>query len=447
MMHWQNLLQDTRAGTRQKTFEPERSAFQKDVDRIIFSSAFRRLQDKTQVFPLAQNDYVRTRLTHSLEVSSVGRSLGTLVGKAIIDRHQLTISAEEIGSITAAACLAHDIGNPPFGHFGESAIRDFFHQREIGQAILAKLPADKAKDLALFEGNAQGFRILTSLQNPGIAGGMQLTYATLGAFMKYPQTVIQIPQQQQTVAQKKNGFFLSEAAIFNQIARSLQIPQYADGGFMRHPLVYLMEAADDICYAIIDIEDAYQARVIDFQTAFDLLYPLANNAKNKRRMRLQQRRKSDQLSELRAKAIGTLINEVVTLFLENETALLAGDYPYALSTQIPLAQPLLALTDFAAEHIYTCQAAVEIELAGYRILGDLLDMFCSMAEDLAVHGKNAGAYSKMLKHLFPERFFAVENFMTDPYARTRSVIDYVSGMTDSYAVRIHQRLMGVQLSS
>ncbi|PIE45818.1 MAG: deoxyguanosinetriphosphate triphosphohydrolase [Gammaproteobacteria bacterium] len=442
-MNWHQLLSDKRLGKQHALTEHDRTAFQKDVDRIIFSSAFRRLQDKTQVFPLAQNDYVRTRLTHSLEVSSVGRSLGTLVGKHITTGYNLIhLTAEDFGSIVAAACLAHDIGNPPFGHFGEEAIRAFFAERRIGQCICDKLDEVKRLDLQHFEGNAQGFRILTQLQNPDMYGGMQLTYATLGAFTKYPCT--QRYRNKSRISSKKNGLLFSDLPLFNDVAEKLGLRQYDDQVWARHPLVYLMEAADDICYAIIDIEDAHQISQLDFQTAYDLLRPLAGNINEKHLLAMHS--KSDKLSYLRAKAIGRLVKQAVDVFMQSEKQLLSGEYHQTIVESIDSAPDLSALTNYAAKHIYNCPTAVEIEMAGYRILGDLLELFCTAVEDVA-ENHHPKAASNMLINLLPTRFIGPNRIVSDcPYQRTLKVIDYVSGMTDSYAVSLYQKLTGIRLS-
>ncbi len=444
MMQWHKLLSDQRLGKRTTAMERDRTAFQKDVDRIIFSSAFRRLQDKTQVFPLAQNDYVRTRLTHSLEVSSVGRSLGTLVGKHITTAYNLThVTPDDFGSIVAAACLAHDIGNPAFGHFGEEAIRDFFTQHPVGQAVCEKISTHERADLCCFEGNAQGFRILTRLQNPDARGGMQLTYATMAAFTKYPCTVEHLDKTR--IANKKNGLLQSDILYFEEIAAQLGLIRYHEHAWVRHPLVYLMEAADDICYAIIDIEDAYQSRQIDFNVAYELLYPLAQRVNPERLKAIKS--KSDTLSYLRAKAIGGLVQEAVDIFMQKEKHILQGECHEALCDMIPSAQTLGELTKFAAKHIYTCEAVVQTEIAGYRILTELLAMFVRAAEDVAESQYSQckpQAFSQMLINLLPSRFVGDERqFDPSPYERTLKIVDYISGMTDSYAVKLHQHLSGV----
>ncbi|MGY0398624.1 MAG: deoxyguanosinetriphosphate triphosphohydrolase [Ostreibacterium sp.] len=449
MMDWHSLLSDKRLGKTDSRVEHDRTAFQKDVDRIIFSSAFRRLQDKTQVFPLAQNDYVRTRLTHSLEVSSVGRSLGTWVGKYITTGYHLThINPEDFGSIVAAACLAHDIGNPPFGHFGEEAIRSFFADREIGQFICDKMTTQQSNDLLNFEGNAQGFRILTQLQNPNLHGGMQLTYATLGTFTKYPCT--RQFQNKNHIASKKNGLLVNHLGLFNDIAKQLKLIQYSEASWARHPLVYLMEAADDICYAIIDIEDAYQIKQIDFSTAYDLLSPLAHHANQSVLTKMDSN--SDKLSYLRAKAIGNLAQEAVKIFMQQEKSLLAGEYTKSIVDDIPSAKSLSALINYASKHIYNCSAVVKTEIPGHRILGDLMEIFSTAVEDIANAQQNATyqakATNKMLINLLPTRFIGKDRVFSDcPYQRALGVVDYISGMTDSYAVGVFQRLTGISIPS
>lgn len=444
MMDWYRLLSDNRLGRPNSRTEHDRTAFQKDVDRIIFSSAFRRLQDKTQVFPLAQNDYIRTRLTHSLEVSSVGRSLGTLVGKHITTGYHLThLSAEDFGSIVAAACLAHDIGNPPFGHFGEEAIRTFFDHTTIGKNILDKVNVAQQADLRQFEGNAQGFRILTQLQNPDVRGGMQLTYATLGAFTKYPCT--QLHRHKEHIASKKNGLLVDDLPLFSEVAEQLGLIVYSEQSWARHPLVYLMEAADDICYAIIDIEDAHQIKQIDYPTAAGLLFPLVEDRDSAESVVQTMQSDSDKLSYLRAKAIGCLVQQAVSEFMRSEKQLLAGEYREAIADHITSAQPLSALTQFAANNIYNCTTVVETEMAGYRILSDLLALFCEAVEDVA-ENKQPRASSQMLLNLLPTRFIGKDRrFESCPYQRTLKVIDYVSGMTDSYAVKLYQKLTGISV--
>lgn len=440
-MQWSKLLSNQRLSKAPKPNSNERSPFQKDVDRIVFSSAFRRLQDKTQVFPLAKNDYVRTRLTHSLEVSCVGRSLATKVGEHIIAKYGLNSHVEDFGNIVTAACLSHDIGNPPFGHFGEEAIRAFFSERAVGQRICAQLSDIERADLLNFEGNAQGFRVVSKLQNPETVGGMCLTYATLGASSKYPCTSLAINRA--NIATKKNGIFYDDIAHFSEVAEALSLIKLGENQWCRHPLTFLMEAADDICYGIIDIEDAHQVREISFEQAHDLLKPLAKDI-NKKYLK-DTFSNSEKISYLRAKAIGCLVKEVVECFIDNEEKILAGQLNTPLAELIPSKTELKALTEFAGNHIYNCESVVNTEVAGYRIIGDLLEMFCQAINDIAENDKPLAA-SNMVFHILPTRFIGKERKPDkNPYIRTLKICDFVSGMTDSYAVSLYQNLTGIQI--
>lgn len=323
-MKWNTLFSSHRIG---QAAEPEpsvRSEFQRDGDRILFSAAFRRMQDKTQVFPLEKNDYVRTRLTHSLEVSCVGRSLGSSVGEALLIRypelHNLGLSRADVGDIVAAACLAHDLGNPPFGHAGEQALRDFF-LTDSGEKLLDRLGisvAEKA-DLQAIEGNAQGFRLCDRLESPDNTGGLRLSAATLAAAAKYPVTAAAQPHS----PYKKNGVYQDDLGNYAEVFAALEIPQIHAQCWQRHPLSFLMEAADDICYLIVDIEDASQISKIPFNEARDLFIRLAGNLVDPARLKRMQS-KSDQLGYLRAKAIGRLVHQTVDIFWQRETELLAG---------------------------------------------------------------------------------------------------------------------------
>lgn len=280
-MDWPRLISGRRLGlNRPNPIEIGRSVFQRDYDAIIFSSSFRRLQDKAQVFPLAKSDYVRTRLTHSLEVSCVGRSLGQIVGDHLRQNKKIPHdqATTEIGTIVASACLAHDIGNPPFGHNGEKAIQEWF-TTSAGKSALKGLPDQEKADFLNFEGNAQGFRILTRLQNTDNEGGLQLTCATLAAFTKYPRPASITCGKHASHSGKgfkKHGYFVGEARMFNEVADEVGLARRHQecSGWFRHPLVFLVEAADDICYQINDIEDGYRLRHISFDEAVDLIKPI-----------------------------------------------------------------------------------------------------------------------------------------------------------------------------
>src|SRR5512143_3040471 len=314
-MDWNRLLSCVRLGMASRRAASEaRTDFQRDFDRIVFSAAFRRLQDKTQVFPLSQSDYVRTRLTHSLEVSSVGRTLGTKVGDSVIRRHRLQeVYPQDFGATVAAACLAHDIGNPPFGHSGEDAIRLWFATSTTGKDVLEQLNPVQQEDFLRFEGNAQGFRLIARLQSPDNRGGMQLTCATLGTFTKYPRASWLEGTEPAGIAFKKFGFFQDDADLFAEMAGELGLTNVAPGAWRRHPLAYLVEAADDICYRIIDIEDAFRLSQLPYEEVRNLLLPLAGQDKVAPRLESINDLK-ERIAYLRAKAIGNIIEQVHECF-------------------------------------------------------------------------------------------------------------------------------------
>ena len=334
MMQWEQLLSLRRQGDTNKRLRIEqdetRLGFEVDYDRVIFSSAFRSLQDKTQVIPLSKTSFVHTRLTHSLEVSVVGRSLGRIVGKSVLEKHpqlQKTHGYQfnDFGAIVAAAALAHDIGNPPFGHSGEKAIGNYFLNGN-GKRFKSQLTNKEYQDLIDFEGNANGFKILTESKN-GVEGSLRLSYATLGAFMKYPKE--SLPKKPTPhIADKKYGVFQSERNFFNEVAKELGLKKRGndlDLSFCRHPLAYLVEAADDICYTIIDFEDGINLGLIEEEFALEYLIKLVKgniNTQNYNKLT----KTSDRLAYLRALAISTLIAEAATIFIENEEAILKGEF-------------------------------------------------------------------------------------------------------------------------
>jgi dGTPase len=286
-MNWEQLLSLKRQGDTFKRLRKEqddtRLGFEVDYDRIIFSAAFRSLQDKTQVIPLSKTDFVHTRLTHSLEVSVVGRSIGRLVGKKIIEKYPYLqeihgFQMNDFGAIVAAASLAHDIGNPPFGHSGEKAIGEYFSNGN-GQKYQTALSKKEWQDLIDFEGNANGFSVLTS-SRPGNEGGLRISYATLGAYMKYPKE--SLPKKPTSdIADKKYGFFQSDVKFFKEVASELGMISNKSGndiGFERHPLAYLVEAADDICYTIIDFEDGMNLGLVSEDYALEYLIKLVKDS-------------------------------------------------------------------------------------------------------------------------------------------------------------------------
>ncbi|HRE54955.1 MAG TPA: deoxyguanosinetriphosphate triphosphohydrolase [Candidatus Competibacter sp.] len=447
-MDWNRLLSRVRLGlSRQHPDNEARTDFQRDFDRIVFSSAFRRLQDKTQVFPLSQSDYVRTRLTHSLEVSSVGRSLGTMVGDSVIKRHHLqSVYPQDFGAVVAAASLAHDIGNPPFGHAGEDAIRLWFTSSAAGHAVLEQLNEAQRQDFLRFEGNAQGFRIITRLQSPDNPGGMQLTCATLGTFTKYPRASVLTAEPPAGIAFKKFGFYQDDADLFAEVAGQLGLEPLQPGAWGRHPLAYLVEAADDICYRIIDVEDAFRLQQLRFEEVRDLLLPLTGEPERARRKLEHITRPKERIEYLRAKTIGAIIDQVHQCFMANEASILAGVLADELLDMIPAAGAMRALKACGENQVYVSKPVVEVEAAGFEVLGGLLEAFVTTVNDIAVKGPSASPKSRMLIHLIPEHFAGPgRQPVADLYRRVLAITDFVSGMTDSYAVALFKKLTGISL--
>lgn len=436
-MNWKNLLSSQRTGQKQQlSSEPSRSAFEQDYDRIIFSHPFRKLQDKTQVHPLPEHDFVHTRLTHSLEVSSVGRSLGKRVGEVILQRHpELTknFSLFDFGAIVAAASLTHDLGNPPFGHAGEDAISDFFLQNEIASSLKNKMNEAEWTDLIKFEGNAQGFRILNKNQY-----GLKLTFATLGAFTKYPCPALFPQRDKSKRSQKKFGFFQSEKAIFNEVAVSLELQKVADNVYNRHPLTYLVEAADDICYSIIDLEDGCSLGLIRYEDAKELFENILTKNKSKLGKLDQLNSKAEKIGFLRALAIGDLMDECSTLFLDSEEKILTGTFNTALADLCPSKKSLKEIIDVSVEKIYRSRNVVEIEASGHQVLPGLMEEFLTAGLHL-FEGKRSRKHENLVL-LFPEDIHLHIKQAPDHYTVARHVVDFVSGLTDRYAISLYKKI-------
>ena len=447
-MSWHALLTSARLGVTVTHGSPTtgRSEFQRDFDRIIFSSAFRRLQDKTQVFPLAESDYVRTRLTHSLEASSVGRSLGTLVGAGLKAHYpeieDLQVSPSDIGAIVAAACVAHDIGNPPFGHSGEDAIRLFFETHATGADLLASLSEAERADFLQFEGNAQGFRILTRLQSPDNRGGLQLTLATLGAFTKYPRGARHDPISG-AVSLRKHGFMAADEEYFAQTALGLKLTARADGIWTRHPLAYLVEAADDICYHVVDVEDAYRLGILSYEDVEGVLAGIINDPRLPQRLAGMSDDKG-RIEYLRARSINTLVEQAAQRFLAIEHRLRAGDCDVPLLAEVTAASGMQALRNLGEQRIYMAPPVVEIEAAGFEVLAGLLAVFGAAIEAQARGQINAR--DRMRLKLIPAQFLGPNGGVhADPYQRLLRLTDFVSGMTDTYAVSLYKKVTGISL--
>ena len=442
-MQWEQLLSLKRQGDTSKRLRKEqddtRLGFEVDYDRIIFSAAFRSLQDKTQVIPLSKTDFVHNRLTHSLEVSVVGRSLGRLVGKQIIAKYPHLqevhgYQANDFGAIVAAAALSHDIGNPPFGHSGEKAIGEYF---KTGNGLQYKdqLTEKQWQDLIDFEGNANGFSVLASSRE-GIEGGLRISYATLGAFMKYPKE--SLPKKPtQKICDKKYGFFQQDKEFFAEVANELGLISNKSGndiGFERHPLAYLVEAADDICYTIIDFEDGINLGWISEEYALEYLIKLVKNGIDTKKYN-ELLTKEDRISYLRALAIGSLINDAVAVFMENEKSILAGDFPFALMDKSQYKAQMNDIIQISIKNVYQSKEVIQKEVMGYKIINSLLDGFCT-AYNKKVNG-TASNYDELLLKLLPERFqFQKENL----YDRLLHICHFVSLLTDGKALELYKTI-------
>jgi len=444
-MEWHRLLSSDRLRRPNAVAQKGRSPFQQDIDRITFSAAFRRLAHKTQVHPLSPNDHVHTRLTHSIEVASVGRSLGTVVGTEIAERlKDPNISADIFGYVVQAACLAHDIGNPPFGHSGEYAIRSWFNRAEANHVSFTKESSGmRLEDFRRFEGNAQGFRILTQLENYRWDGGLQLTHAVLGAFTKYPTASIVIsPEACDYPGAKKVGFFGSEQSYFTEIADKLDLKRrdQSEPSWSRHPLAFLVEAADDICYAIVDIEDGYELGYLHFREARDVLAAIAGD-RAELSFSMEER---EQIAKLRAVAIGQLVDECSAVFLDNESSVLAGEFSSEIVDLTKFATDLGRAKALAADKLYNSERKIKLEIAGAEIIGGLLDIFSEVVTDLTnadFDRSKLSARSQRLARLMDISLGPVE----DSYQALLCVTDFVSGMTDRYAVETYRTLKGIAL--
>ncbi len=447
-MNWEQLLSLKRFGDTNKRIRKEqdetRLGFEVDYDRVIFSSEFRSLQDKTQVIPLSQTDFVHTRLTHSLEVSVVGRSLGRLVGKKLLEKHPYLqrvhgYQANDFGAIVAAAALAHDIGNPPFGHSGEKAIGEYFKTGN-GKLFKDQLTEKEYQDLCDFEGNANGFKILTE-SRAGRDGGLRLSYATLGAFMKYPKE--SLPKKPtKHIADKKYGFFQSEKEAFIDVVNELGLLKRSDTdiSFSRHPLAFLVEAADDICYTIIDFEDGINLGLIQEEFALEYLINLVRDTINTKKYH-QLKNTQDRVSYLRALAINTLINEAVTIFIQNEEAILNGDFNCALLDKSKYEAQINDIIKISIEQVYQSKEVIEKEMAGYRILSDLLDVFITAINNS--YANKASNYDILVLHLLPKNDAETQNAL---YDRIFIACSFISNMSDSNAILLFNKIRGININ-
>jgi len=446
-MNWKQLLSAKRWGYEERISENDlaaRSEFQRDYDRLIFSSPFRRLQNKTQVFPLPGAVFVHNRLTHSLEVASVGRSLGRMFYSRMKDLYPNVDEEypflQEVGNIVSGACLSHDLGNPAFGHSGESAISFYFTDGE-GSKYQDQVTAEQWADLTHFEGNANALRILTHSFHGKDDKAFALTYSSLAAIVKYPCAAID-GHIKGSHHRKKYGFFESETHTFKRIAEELGLLKDKNNpnGYVRHPLVYLVEAADDICYNIIDLEDAHHLKLLSYEEVEALLLPLCGPADLTERLSLLID-KSSRVSLLRAKAINTLINACIDVFVREQEQFLKGTFPSALMDALDpdIVAQMKRISTISVAKIYNAPTVVQIEVAGYKVMNALLSEF------IPAYVKTVKSnYDKKLVALIPQQFYTER---TDTYAKIQAVLDYVSGMTDVYAIDLYRKIKGITIPS
>ena len=444
MTNWSHLISPVRLGLEHRNYsDPDeiRTAFQRDYDRIIFSSPFRRLQNKTQVFPLPGSIFVHNRLTHSLEVASVGRSLGNMVALDLAKKDGPTDNAilSEIGTIVSTACLAHDMGNPPFGHSGENAISNFF-KKGNGKVLIDQLPKEQQSDFTCFDGNANAFRLLTHTFNGRREGGFGLTYSTLASVVKYPF------ESDLAGNKQKFGFFQTEKLLYQKIARQLGLKELSESPlhYARHPLVYLVEAADDICYQVMDVEDAQKLKIISSADAEDLLMAFFDPVNDMDTLQMIHENlvvvqdKNERVSYLRAMVIGKLVRECARIFLDRMDLLLNGEESPSLLKLLEGSSrhAMEEIRKISVSRIYKDPAVIQIEIAGYKILGTLLEEFTPAILD------PRDPLSEKLLSIIPQQYHLQSENL---YDQLQTIVDFVSGMTDLYALDLYRKITGINL--
>jgi len=445
MLDWERLLSLKRQGDTTKRLRKEqdetRLGFEVDYDRIIFSSAFRSLQDKTQVIPLSKTDFVHTRLTHSLEVSVVGRSLGRQAGKAILQKYphleqSLGYHFNDFGAIVAAAALAHDIGNPPFGHSGEKAIGAFF-DRGKGKIFKNEISEWAYQDLVKFEGNANGFKLLNETKQ-GTFGGLRLSYATLGAFTKYPRASFPVTSSKH-VSQKKYGVFKAEKDFFDGVAKELGLKSSMNGVYQRHPLAYLVEAADDICYTIIDFEDGINLGLIPEEYALEYLSKLINKRIDKDKY-FNLSTTKNRVAYLRSLAIGRLIEDAVKAFIQNEESIRKGSLDKPLIELSPYKAQIEDIINISIKNVYQSQEVLEKETVGYRVISEILDHFSQAIKNTKAH--KANHFDKIIIKAFLKDF-DFEDLETEQWLI--ELCSRIASLSDSKALEIYKTISGQNL--
>ncbi|WP_304805948.1 dGTP triphosphohydrolase [uncultured Muribaculum sp.] len=443
MMHWDRLINDKRLGL-EDYHDPKsgsRSDFQRDFDRLVFSSPFRRLQNKTQVFPLPGSIFVHNRLTHSMEVASVGRSLANEISRELRMKYRdepWCDKLEAMGEIVSAACLAHDLGNPPFGHSGEKAISTFFSEG-AGAEIRNELTEAQWADLINFEGNANSFRLLTHQFKGRRKGGFAMTYSMLASVVKYPY------ESRLAGGKSKFGFFSTEIDTFKRIAEELGLEMRNDVGcgavsYARHPLVYIVEAADDICYQIMDIEDAHKLRVVGTDEVIRLFLGFFDEEKRRHMVDVMDKVEdpNEKIGYLRSCVIGTLVKQCARTFVDNEPAILAGEFEGSLLDNIALheREGYRRCSALAWDKIYRASDVVDVELAGNRIITFLMEKLIHAVRYPELN------YSSLLLSKVPEQYDIEAPTL---FGKIQAVLDHISGMTDVYALDLYRKLYGMSL--
>lgn len=453
-MKWTDCFSAVRFGQERVT-DDTRTAYERDYDRIIFSSAFRRLQNKTQIFPLPEHRLVHNRLTHSLEVVSVGRSLASLVGTNIAqlpevsrDEKACNFYTHQLPAVIAAACLAHDLGNPAFGHSGEKAISHYFLKQQNNVDFRAQFTAAQWADLVAFEGNANAFRLLTHSFNHRSAGGFQTTYSTLAALIKYPCESLAVAKNKGK-HRSKYGYFQSDIMAFEHLQKHIPLKSDTETprAYFRHPFVYLTEAADDICYTIVDYEDAHRLGILSYtEVKEDFLYllkSLPNGEVERVNHRLPQYEgdKNEAVAYLRAKCINTLVQACAQVFAEKQKELITGNFKGALLDHLGEAKPALRqINTTSVKRIYNQESVLKIEMAGYTIMGGLVQQ---LVEAVLMPPEQRHASQRKLMALMPAQYTPQEAWSA--YDKARCTLDYVSGMTDNYALELYRNLSGISL--
>ncbi len=454
MNSWGQCISYRRFGYQSTSDTGMRSEFTRDYDRIIFLSAFRRLQNKTQVFPLPGNVFVHNRLTHSLEVASVGRSLGSIIGKAIVQKFTNEISEDdkifyqhELSGVISSACLAHDVGNPAFGHSGEKAISYYFESNQnkiINNKLLKEhFNENEWADLINFEGNANALRLLTRQFKGRLDGGQRLMYVTLASIIKYPCSS---SQTNRSIAHnKKYGYFQSDVEAFDKIMLEFGLLN-ADNICHRHPFVYIVEAADDICYTIIDMEDAHRIGILsrDFveHNFVSLLKDMGDNIPRTKEILEKLKDDNEAIAYLRAKCINGLVHKCAEEFMKFDTDILEGAFNSTLIDEVEKSCPFLKeIQKLSIEKIYNHPSVIEVELAGYNVMSELLAIFM----DAVLNERKTALHNKSIQLISAQYNLAYENVSS--YEKTMGVLDFVSGMTDGFATELYRKIKGIDIPS